>query len=237
VLLLEGVDKLPRVSRVRCGGDPIKIYVLALAMSHRAERVIKSEPQSNSWFPGSFALFVSIGPHNMDPYSQSKSRWRPNSKSKKGKSRACRCSWCNPKRPAAKNVAVRDFEREYLETSEQHRSLRSLPAGAFIDWFFSPPDENEDTVQCEDSLSEGSEDSSLILAIGEEAYQSLLREHLEAEKQLKQQKTPPASALAQEMQGNGLVGDEDTGNEEAWDIVSEYSCHFDGWEEVILEDE
>jgi hypothetical protein len=176
----------------------------------------------------------------MDPYSESKSRWRQNSKAKNGKSQFRKYTRCEPgsdKRPTGKNAAIKDFRREYLRTSDQRRLLRSDPGGAFVDWFFSPPDENEDTVQSEDSSSEGSENSSLILAIGEEAYQSLLQEHLEAEKQLKQQKTPSTSSLAQEIQGNGLVGGEDTGNEEAWDVVSETNFHFDGWEEVVLEDE
>lgn len=173
----------------------------------------------------------------MDPYAQSKSRWRPNSKSKKGKSRSCRCSWClgtGDKHPG-KSAIIRDFERECLKTSDRHRSLRSLPAGAFVDWFFSPPDEVEDDIQVGDSLSEGSENSSLILAIGEEAYQSLLREHLEAEKQLKE-RTLSATVSSQGAPNNELVS-EDPGAEETWDLVSEISLQFDGWEEVVLEEE
>lgn len=75
----------------------------------------------------------------------------------------------------------------------------------------------------------------LIEMFGEEKYRELLREHIEAEKQLKQNvlaSVETEESGAPEAQGRNVEAEVFDLNEETWDVISTTS---EDWEKVALD--
>ena len=130
---------------------------------------------------------------------------------------------------------TKDLEQEYLRPS--HRHGYSRPASAFVDWFFSSTgDESEETESETSAGMDGSQERSLEEVMGEEAYKAMLREHIEAEKQLERKVAAELEMQVKEMERverekRVCVDIVD----ESWDLVSTGSVEFDDWEKVIVE--
>ena len=129
---------------------------------------------------------------------------------------------------------TKDLEQEYLQPSGRRGFSR--PASAFVDWFFSSPDDEFEGTESE--TSEGmdvSEERSLEEIMGEEAYKAMLREHIEAEKQLERK---VAAELEMQVKEIELVEREERVTEdvdESWDLISTGSVDSEDWEKVIVE--
>lgn len=177
----------------------------------------------------------------MDPYTHYKSSRQPGStrkSNKNGKSRGCRgyCSICHPKydkRLTAKAYIAKDLEQEqeYLKSSPCYGHSRPRPASAYVDWFFSPYDEFEESAENETWERMGLEES-LEWAMGKEVYESMLREHIEAEQQIERDKLASVSVGLEQI---ALQNREKDTVDEGWDVVSTGSVEFADWEEVIVE--
>jgi hypothetical protein len=119
-----------------------------------------------------------------------------------------------------------DLEQEYLKPCGRSRTQS---ASAFVDWFFSSDgdDNGENEMMWE---REGEE--SLDWFIGPKEYEAMLREHIEAEKQLERDRLAAVSYRVQNMEAEDRT---QNSIDESWDIVSTGSVEFADWEEVILE--
>ena len=169
----------------------------------------------------------------MDTYTLAKTRWRPNSKSNSGKGRRCSgyCSVCHQRaysRHATKTLNNKDLEAEYIESSG---GRKSRSATAFVDWFYSPKDEFEENAEAE-NYKDGDE-LSLAQILGEDVYAAMLREHIEAEKQLKE-----VSAGIPQIKSKGDSVREINVIDDGWDLISTAATEFtvDDWEEVVREE-
>jgi hypothetical protein len=172
----------------------------------------------------------------MDTYTHYKSS-RPKvcglKKSNKGKRR--RRSFSPTPRSTDISNITKDLEQEYLRPSCRHGL--SQPASAFVDWFFSTPDNEFEGIESATSEgTDGSEERSLEEVMGEEAYKAMLDEHIEAEKQLERKlavelemQLKEVERAEREKRVNEDVGDE------SWDLISTGSVEFDDWEKVVVE--
>jgi hypothetical protein len=77
--------------------------------------------------------------------------------------------------------------------------------------------------------------------MGKEAYEAMVREHLEVEKQLGRTETAVSTSLHAEQSWNAeqLLQVEQMSEkneiEDSWDVVSTGSVDLDEWEEVMME--
>ena len=174
----------------------------------------------------------------MDIYTTSKSRWRPNSKSRHGGSRKCprSCTVCHPTRLAAnKHFIARDLDAEYTKPA----SPIGRPATEYVEWFFGREDEEDEEVERGDE-GEGwgdwsGEEVGMLMGMGREEYERMVREHVEVERQLERERerVNMRGSTKREVivEGEGHV-DRD------WDVVSVGSVdsiRVEDWEEVIVE--
>jgi hypothetical protein len=75
-------------------------------------------------------------------------------------------------------------------------------------------------------------EESLDWFVGTEVYEAMLREHIEAEKQLEQDRLSAVSYRVQKMELEDRI---QNSVDESWDIISTGSVEFADWEEVIVE--
>jgi hypothetical protein len=177
----------------------------------------------------------------MDIYTDSKSRWRPNSKSRHGGNpRKCtrKCSICHPTRLAAnKTLVAKDLEAE----SRKRVGPVGRPATEYVDWFFSREEEDEGETQWGDG-DWSAEDVGMVMEMGREEYERMVREHVEAEKQLERERETAGRGEERGVPGEKgipeMVGVEEEQGERDWDVVSTGSVdsiRLEDWEEVIVE--
>jgi hypothetical protein len=127
---------------------------------------------------------------------------------------------------------TKDLEQEYLKTFGRGGYPR--PASTLVDWFFSREDEFEESAQMQTSSDQNtSSRESLEGQFGTEVYEAMLREHIEAEKQLEKRTSPIVVVLDTEhlewdCHENDILDD-------MWDVVSFGSIELDDWEKVVLE--
>jgi hypothetical protein len=178
----------------------------------------------------------------MDIYIDSKSRWRPNSKSRHGgNSRKCtrKCSICHPTRLAAnKTLVAKELEAE----SRKRVGPVGRPATEYVDWFFSREEEAEDEAESEWGDGDWSaEEVGMVMGMGREEYERMVREHVEAERQLERETKTVGTGEEERVSGEGIaemVGVEEEHGERDWDVVSTGSVdsiRLEDWEEVIVE--
>ena len=170
----------------------------------------------------------------MEAYIHSKSRWRPSSKTwnHNGRRRCSgKCAICSERaysRHATKILQHKDLEEEYCQTNDRYR-LNS--ASAFVEWFYA---RNEDEPPDEAGRNGGVEVDEIVEMFGEEGYQELLREHIEAEKQLL--RTNSKSEESQEQVEDDAGREILEVNEETWDVISTTSdLDLWDWERVTVE--
>ena len=168
----------------------------------------------------------------MDAYTDYKTRRHPTSNRKSNRGKRRRRSFVHESRPSFVGNVPIDLEEEYIGPSGRNRYLQ--PASAFVDWYFSPPDEYDETAEIAiSSVEEQSWDlASLALIIGKEAYEAMLREHIEAEKQLEKTIISISIPLQAEQR---VENTEDEIIDETWEVVSTGSADLDEWEEIIVE--
>jgi hypothetical protein len=174
----------------------------------------------------------------METLSFSKSKWRVGKHSKKSKN--CHCLSCHPttsSRKQSKKLVERDLEEDYLKSYSPSQT-RTRSAKAFVEWFYS---RDEDDYCSEEHPQEGEIEplggigpskslSVLGMDMEDEVFETMLKEHLEAEKLLERRKNS-GGGLGQQIA-------EMDGSEEDWDLVSTGSTSatstdgFGDWEEV-----
>lgn len=191
----------------------------------------------------------------MEAYDHAKSRCTKKNKrsGKTPKNYKCRCSLCltHPSRHAFKCDTQRDLEREYLKSSGRY-SGHERSAKEFVEWFYSPVDEEmEDSAGCEEG-NWGTHSEELEREVGADVYREILKEHLLAQEQLERQRAAQkaefeALAVAMEAQRVGELclqsqrqDEEGSRSDEGdWDLLStassDESAYFDDWEEVMVE--
>lgn len=177
----------------------------------------------------------------MDIYTDSKSRWRPNSKSRhNGASQAkCarKCTICHPVRLAAdKSFVAKDLDAEYTKSS----GLVGRPAKEYVDWFFEAEEEESENVygMGEEWGDWSAEEVGMVMGMRREEYERMVREHVEAERQLERvREMREGEKREEERRVEGEVVVEEEGDRD-WDVVSTGSVdsiRLEDWEEVIVE--
>jgi hypothetical protein len=162
----------------------------------------------------------------MDTLSFSKSNWRVGKHSKRTKN--CHCQSCHPtvsSRKQSKKLVERDLEEDYWKSSAPSER-RSRSAKAFIEWFYARDD--DDIPMTEQVDENGEVGEGLGLDVSDEVWAEMLREHIEAEKQLERR-------MEHELQSARVLERvEYVEREEDWDFVSVDSLDegFGDWEEV-----
>ena len=169
----------------------------------------------------------------MDIYTDTKSRWRPNSKSRHGGSRKCSrsCTVCHPTRLAANKAFIaKDLDEEYRKPSAQ---MGVRPAKEYVDWFFAEEELAEESVWGDGDWS--AEEVGMVMGIGKSEFERMVKEHVEAEKQLERDKEKRESAGERRMEIT--TGEEESADRD-WDVVSTGSVdsiRLEDWEEIIVE--
>jgi hypothetical protein len=175
----------------------------------------------------------------MDIYTHSKTRWRPNSKSRQsGNSRKCtrNCTICHPTRLAANKAFIaKDLDAEYRKPVRP----TGRPAKEYVDWFFSREDDEEEEESVWGDGDWSAEEVGMAMGMGREEYERMIREHIEAEKQLERER---GDVVGEGRREEGIVmemvGVEEGREERDWDVVSTGSVdsiRLEDWEEVIVE--
>ena len=115
-----------------------------------------------------------------------------------------------------------------------------------MDWFFSRDGEAEDEGESEWGDGDWSaEEVGMVMGMGREEYERMVREHVEAERQLERERETVGSGEEGMVSGEDsegviaeMVGVEKEQGERDWDVVSTGSVdsiRLEDWEEVIVE--
>ena len=112
-----------------------------------------------------------------------------------------------------------------------------------MDWFFARDEEAEDEGESEWGDGDWSaEEVGMVMGMGREEYERMVKEHVEAERQLKREREMVGSGEEGRVSGEEgiaeMVGVEEERGERDWDVVSTGSVdsiRLEDWEEVIVE--